>query len=210
VRTFASWRTRIYALPDIAGVEFQQGRGAYWYHRVVLRDGAWLVLEPGLENGAELAEQLRFDLGYAPFMPVTTLWPQIIAIVPLGSGLLALLLAGLGVFGAIRWQIVGTETVGTVTAFREPPEPEHGWIEVTYEVDGKPQVIRPANWNAGHGKPAYTVGETVPVLFMRDRPQVGVVNNFRELGCLPIFLVGFGSFLLCFGGHVWGSVGRRK
>jgi hypothetical protein len=67
-RTFGSWRPRIYALPEIAGVEFQQGRGGYWYHRVVLRDGTWLVLEPGLENGAELAEQLRFDLGYAPFL----------------------------------------------------------------------------------------------------------------------------------------------
>jgi hypothetical protein len=191
IHTFGSRRERVYGLPDIAGVAFPRGRGG---HRVVLRDRGTLTLMPGLPSAVELAEQLRYDLGYAPFVPVGRSWPPLFAIVMLGSGMLTLILAGLDLFGAIRWEFVGREATGTVTAFHQPPAAATSWIEVTYEVNGEPHVIRPANWNAGHGKPAYIVGETVPVLFMPDQPEVGIVNRFRERGEITLFLSLFGLF----------------
>jgi hypothetical protein len=203
VRTFASRRERAYLLSEIAGVEEREGRGGYRYFKVVLRDRGNLILDPGLANSAALADQLRFDLDYAPFVPSGGSWPPIFAVVMLGSGMLTAILAGLALFGAIRWHIVGSETTGTVTAFRQPPDPDRSWIEVTYEVDGQTHVIRPANWNAGHGKPAYTVGEKVPVLFLADQPDVGIVNNFREQGEVTLFLGFFGAFCLVCGSRLW-------
>ena len=90
------------------------------------------------------------------------------------------------------------------------PAADTSWIEATYEVDGQPHVIRPANWNAGHGKPTYTVGESVPVLFLPDRPEVGIVNNFREQGKITLFLSLFGLFCLTLGWHIWFGVGKGR
>jgi hypothetical protein len=208
VQTFASRRERTYLLAEIAGVEQREGRGGYRYFKVVLRDRRCLILDPGLANSAELADQLRFDVGYAPFLPSGGSWPPIFAVVMLGAGVLTAILAGLALFGAIRWHIVGCETTGTVTAFQQPPDADSSWIEVTYEVDGQTHVIRPANWNAGHGKPAYTVGEAVPVLYLPDQPDVGIVNNFREQGEVTLFLGFFGAFCLVCGCRLW--YGRAK
>jgi hypothetical protein len=210
VRTFASRRERTYPLSEIAGVELREGRGGYRFNKVVLRGGKCLTLDPALSNSIELAEQLRFDLNYAPFLPSGSSWPPIFAIVMLGAGTLTLILSAIGLFGAIRWHLVGAETEGTVTAFEVPLTADDAWAEVTYEVEGNPHTIRIANWNAGHGKSAYTVGETVPVLFLPDQPDVGIVNNFREQGEITLFLGFCGAFGLVGGGVLWFGKAKRR
>jgi hypothetical protein len=207
-RTFGRFGERAYPLAAIGGVEFKQGRGTYWYHRIVLQGGGRLVLEPALENGVELAEQLGADLNYAPFIPAGSGWPPPMAVLMFGVGMVSLIIAGAGLFGAVRWRLMGIETVGVVTVFAAPPPGVNSWIEVAYEAGGERHVIRPANWNAGHGKPAYTVGENVPVLFLADRPEVGIVNNYREMGEMSLFLSFFAVFSFAVGTRLWVQAGR--
>jgi hypothetical protein len=210
VQTFLSRRERVYPLSQIAGVELREGRGGYRFHKVVLHGGKSLILDPALANSIELAEQLRFDLNYAPFLPSSSTWPPLFAPVMLGAGTLTLILAGIGLFGALRWHLVGAEAMGTVTAFEVPLTADDAWVEITYEVDGTPHSIRPANWNAGHGKSAYSIGEQVPVLFLPDQPDIGIVNNFREQGEITLFLGFVGAFCLVCGFALWFGKARRR
>src|SRR5713226_4182186 len=95
VRTFASRGERAYPLSEIAGVELRHGRGGYTFLKVVLHGGRSLILDPALTNSVELAEQLQFELNYAPFVPSSRSWPPVFAILMLGAGTLTVILAGL-------------------------------------------------------------------------------------------------------------------
>ncbi|HKA06286.1 MAG TPA: DUF3592 domain-containing protein [Gemmataceae bacterium] len=87
---------------------------------------------------------------------------------------------------AVYYSCFATRTEGRIVALH--PTSKGGLVtELEYEAAGRTYRIQPHHERTRQSAPEYAVGDTLPVLYQPDVPEVAVVGTFGEMWSLPIF-----------------------
>jgi len=95
---------------------------------------------------------------------------------------------------AVYYICFASRTDGRIVALH--PASKGGLVpEVEFEAAGQTYRLRPQQERTTQSAPEYAVGDSLPVLYQPDAPEVAIVGTFSEMWGLPIFASVFATML---------------